>query len=178
MLLDNRANGRVAEVLASAIRRDARLSMLTNAFSIYAYAAMRQPLSRVTELRLLLPDARIEKSTDRPPTVNGLTGSSADRSLRNKLDVARLARDCAHWLDQQAQIRSVNSKVVQNFFLVANEDGSSTAIHGSSPFTTSGLGIAVSEGFDINACYESPIEVASLLEWFNGIWNDSAVVRD
>ena len=178
MLLDNKANGRVAEVLANAIRRDARLSVLANAFSIYAYAAMRQPLSRVNELRLLLPETRIEKSTEVPPTVNGLTGSPTDRSLRNKLDLARLARDCAQWLDQRAQIRSVNSKVVQNLFHVANEDGSGTAIHGSSPFTTSGLGIAVSEGFDMNACYESPAEVASLLEWFNGIWDDAAAARD
>lgn len=139
---------------------------------------MRQPLSRVTELRLLLPEAPSEKPPGEPFRVSGLTGSPADRSLRNKLDLARLARDCAQRLEQRAQVRSVSSKIGQNLFHVANEDGNNVAIHGSSAFTTSGLGIAVSEGFDMNACYESASEVASLLEWFNGIWNDGAVVRD
>jgi hypothetical protein len=149
MLLDNRANGRVADVLAKAMRND-RLSLLTNAFSVYAYNAMRQSLGRVSEVRLLVPETGSPAATAREPfRVNGLTGSAADQSLRNKLDLSRLARDCAEWLEQHAEVRAVTSKIPQNLFHVANENGNAVAIHGSSTFTTSGMGITPSEGFDI-----------------------------
>ena len=55
MLLDNKANGKVGDTLRQNIQRDARLSFITSAFSIYAFTALKTELARIGELQLLLP---------------------------------------------------------------------------------------------------------------------------
>jgi len=178
MLLDNTGSGRIGEVLAKGLGKEARLAVLTNAFSIYAYAAIRQHLLKIDHSRFLFPRLRKEILPGEAFRVDGLTGASADRPFRNRLDLASLARDCTQWLERHAEVRAAGSAIPQNLFHIANIDGSDVAIHGSSPFTTSGLGVTPPEGFDMNACYESSSETAGLLEWFDSIWRSEGAVRD
>jgi hypothetical protein len=54
-LLDNKAHGKVGEVLAEAIRNGARLSILSGAFSVYAYSLLKKRFAGVSALRFLIP---------------------------------------------------------------------------------------------------------------------------
>ena len=85
MLLDNRTQGKVGDVLSSGIRKDARLSIISSFFSIYGFAAMKRELARIAGLRLLLPlDGA---SQELPLHVPGLAGTEADRRFRNALNL-------------------------------------------------------------------------------------------
>ena len=130
MLLDNKTTGKVGDELGKSIKKDARLSMLSSLFSVYGYEALRKELSRVASVRLLLPAGVTTGSGGGLDgfRVAGLVGTEVDRRLRNSLDLTKIARECAEWLEQKAEVRAVTIPVPQNLFHVANGDGDGVAV--------------------------------------------------
>lgn len=82
MLLDNKANGRVGDVLRSHLGSGKQMSVLTSRFTAFGYDALRAELVRGVKLRLLLtePDALLPKY---------LAGTDAEASLRSQLRLDR-----------------------------------------------------------------------------------------
>lgn len=175
MLLDNRAHGKVGDALAPHLQPTSRLSVVSALFSIYGYQALARELGQVESVRLVLPAASAADGLEF--RVSALAGSAADRRLRNGLDLARIARECAQWLDQKAEVRAATSPIPQNLIHAANPNGG-FAVHGSATFTTTGLGTAPSSGFEMNTAYTTAEETNALLSWFNSIWSDSTAVHD
>ena len=180
MLLDNKGQGKVGDALAKGIQANARVSILSSLFSIYGYSALKKQLERADVLRLLIPsnDTPVASGDVKPFWVAGLTGGEADRLFRNSLNMTNLARDCSQWLQQKAEIKAVSLPVLQNLFHIENHDGSSIAIHGSSPFTSAGLGAVPSDGYEMNTCFTTPAETESLLKWFDTIWSNPEATGD
>ena len=180
MLLDNKGQGKVGDALAEGIHANAHVAILSSLFSIYGYSALKKQLERTDILRLLIPsnDIPIASGNVKPFRVAGLTGSKADRRFRNSLNMAKLARDCSQWLQQKAEIRAVSLPVLQNLFHIKNPDGSAIAVHGSSPFTSAGLGVVPSDGYEMNTCFTTPAETESLLKWFDAIWSNPEATGD
>ena len=133
-LLDNKGQGKVGDALVSNIKADARLSIISGCFSIYGYALLKEQLKQVDALRLLIPDYRSRPVSKTGSTFNvpGLTGNEVDRRFRNSLNLIEIARECADWLRQKAEIKAVTSTVPSNLFHIQNPEGDSHAIHGSS----------------------------------------------
>lgn len=179
-LLDNKGQRKVGDAINGSTENGSQLSILTSHFSIYGYSFLKNQLAQIDSLRLLFPDSAPVPSSniDKPFMVAGLAGGEADRRFRNSLNSSATARDCGQWLQQKAEIKSVSLPVLQNLFHIKNHDDSSIAIHGSSPFTSSGLGAVPSDGYEINTCFSSPDEVDSLLRWFDAIWFNSEATRD
>lgn len=169
ILLDNKAQSKVGDALAQGIQVNARLSILSALFSIYGYSILKKQLARAGILRLLIPSNDTPVNTGNEPSFRlaGLAGSKADRRFRNSLNMAKVARECAEWLKRKADVKAVSLPVPQNLFHVENPDGSATAINGSSPFTSAGLGAVPSDGYEMNTCFTTPEETASLLKWFD-----------
>jgi hypothetical protein len=180
ILLDNKAHGKVGDALAQGIQANARLSILSGHFSIYGYSMLKKQLASAGILRLLVPsnDTPVGTGNEPPFRLPGLAGSKADRRFRNSLNMAKVARECAEWLQQKADVKAVSRPVLQNLFHVENPDGSVIAIHGSSPFTSAGLGAVPSDGYEMNTCFTTPEESANLLKWFDSIWSNSEATRD
>lgn len=180
MLLDNKGQGKVGDALASGIQADAQLSILSSHFSIYGYSALKRHLGAIRALRLLISsnDKSIESKTEQKFRAAGLSGGPADRRFRNSLNMTEIARECTQWLQQKAEIRAVSLPVFQNLFHVENPDGSAMAVHGSSPFTSAGLGAVPSDGYEMNTCFTTPVETESLLKWFDAIWSNPEATGD
>ena len=178
MLLDNKAHGKVGDVLVDAIGKDAQLSILTNLFSVFGFAALQKQLNAAASLRLLLPGDLKPGQAPALFHLAGLAGDESERQFRNALDLSVVARACAECLDRKAEIRAVSSVVPQNLFHIAGASGTATAIQGSSPLTPSGLGIVPSSRFEMNTCFRTSEETAALLGWFDSLWNNAELVRD
>lgn len=176
MLLDNKTQGKVGDVLADSIQKDARLSIISGFFSIYGFAAMKKELARIGGLRLLLPLDGADQQL--PPHIPALAGTEADRRFRNTLNLTQIARECALWLGQKAEVRGITLPVPQNLFHVTNPTGDAMAIHGSSTFTSVGLGFVPSARYEMNTCFTSATETTSLLSWFESIWTNADATRD
>lgn len=162
MLLDNKSQGKVGAVISKKLSADrAELAILSSKFSIYGFAKLNKQLSKIQKLRLAIPESTNRETAD-------LIGSTADRKFRNQLNITLVARACAAWLEKKADIRGVTTPISQNLFHIKSAN-QTTAISGSSPFTSSGLGFTPAMGHEMNTCFENGNECDSLLEWFDSI---------
>lgn len=172
MLLDNKNKGKVTDALSEALEHDAYLSILSGAFSIYAFNVLKDELKRCSETRILL-----SKWLDTGPL--NMCGNIHELRLQNALDQARIAKECANWVANQAHIKALTNTnlISQNLFHV-NSDENPLAIQGSSPFTADGLGAVKSDRYDMNMATRDHEGAKELLRWFDGIWEDKSAVKD
>jgi len=178
-LLDNGSKGQVAKELRDSITDGAHLSILTRAFSICAYLELASQLERIGKLRLLLRYDNQPTNLDNGVRfrVPGLTGDEADRRFRNSLQSAHAARACAKWFSEKAEVRTIDSPILQNLFYVENASKSmSTAVSGSATFTSAGLGLAPSKGYPMNTLFDGVEELETLIKWFNSIWDERSTI--
>jgi len=180
VILDNKTKGKVGEVLRQNISKNANLSVLSRFFSIYGYSILKKELDRIASLRLLIPsDSNSTDSTaEHTFRAKNLVGTQSERRFRNTLNLTRVARDCAQWLEEKAEIRTIPAPIFHNLFHIENANSETVAIHGSSPFTSSGLGVVPSQGYEMNTCFTTPEETSALLDWFESIWtNEEATIN-
>ena len=93
--LDNKQSGRVIDELREGIRAGSRISLIAAGFSIYAYAALQEKLDTVDAFRLLLCGVGADVVQR---AAQQLVGAREEIGLRQRLDQAAIARDCAAWL--------------------------------------------------------------------------------
>ena len=103
MLLDNKNHGKVISELRANIQPSTKLSVLCGLFSIYGYATLKKELASVSEARLII--SRWDDSY-----LQTLSGQPSEMRLKNHLDQTRIAKECALWLQKQAQIKALLSK--------------------------------------------------------------------
>lgn len=173
-MLDNKSLGTVVSVLKGDIASGCTLSLVSSLFSLYAYDELKKELSKIDRFRLLVPSLNDEESFHR-----NLTGTFLDRRLRNRLDVARIARDCSEWLELKCDVRQLPSPVHQNLIHLSHVDNEEhLAIVGSSSFTTDGLGIVPSKSHHMNTCFRNSEEADSLIRWFDELWSSGETSDD
>lgn len=165
-ILDNKSLGNVVSELKGNISAGCTLSVVSALFSLYAYDELKKELSKVSKFKLLVPC-----HGDKEGFLKNLSGNHLDQRLRNRLDVTRVARECAEWLKQKCEVRELPSSVHQNLIHLSNAGSDEhLAIVGSSSFTTDGLGIVPSESHHMNTCFRSSDEAHSLIKWFDELW--------
>ena len=141
---DNHKRGVVADFLKAKIHPGSQLSVVSAYFTIYAYESLREHLDSIEHLDFLFGEPRFISSLDPEKTekkafildTNGL-------QLANRLQQKRIAHDCAEWIRQKVNIRSVRHAQLLHgkMYHIANA-GVEEAILGSSNFTVRGLGLA------------------------------------
>ncbi|WP_342599797.1 helicase-related protein [Psychrobacillus sp. FSL H8-0483] len=177
-MLDNKRNGSVGEALIPHLKRGSKVSIMSSLFSIYAFEHLKKELNSVDSVRLLLSEPAF---TNKPYSENdtkkvrlekeaALAGTPQEYYLRNNLNQAKIAKECAEWLKQKVEIRStteLNSGL--NLIISQESKGEGASIQGSSPFTAEGLGYVSSPTLFMNTYIT---ETKDYITWFNEIWND------
>ena len=172
MLLDNKNHGKVVTELKKAISAGAKLSVLSGIFSIYGYVALKKELSLLTDARLLL-----SKWDDN--TLLAVAGNLDEIRLKNRLDQAQIAKECAVWIQEDVQVKTLSGiGVTQNLFHISDRDNNAFCIQGSSSFTASGLGETKSDTLEMNLCITDAEGTKQMLQWFDSIWSDPKAARD
>jgi len=177
VLLDNKKTGKVGDKLRVNLEKGSRLSIISSLFSIYGFDALQKELRKVEGVRLLFSEPPVSADETLAPLFRGLSGDRFERRFQNKLTQTQIARECADWLYEKAEIKAVKTPQTlnQNLFHIQNNE-QATAIQGSSPFTTSGLGYSESDSYAMNMCLTDADTTRGLLEWFDSIWkNENAV---
>ena len=178
---DNHKRGVVADFLKAKIHSGSRLSVVSAYFTIYAYDALREHLDRIDHLDFLFGEPRFISSLD-PDKTDKKTFKIEDEGLQlaNRLEQKRVARDCAEWMRQKVDIRSIRHAQLLHgkMYHIANA-GVEEAILGSSNFTVRGLGLgAGNNNIELNLEVDSNRDRRDLKVWFDELWNDSALVED
>src|ERR1017187_5376743 len=178
---DNHKRGVVADFLKAKIRSGSRLSVVSAYFTIYAYDALREHLDQIDHLDFLFGEPRFIASLD-PAKTDKKTFKIEDEGLQlaNHLTQKRVARDCAEWIRQKVEIKSIRHAQLLHgkMYHIANA-GVEEAILGSSNFTVRGLGLGAGiNNIELNLEVDSNRDRRDLKTWFNELWNDPALVED
>jgi len=174
MLIDNKKTTKIGDTLKETITSGSKLSVVSGLFSIYAFDALKKEFLQTSNTRLLLTQLR---NTDIAPK---LTGDKFEVRLRNQLNQSKIAKECIQWLEEHVQVRATKTSgmVSQTLFHVENNDSSDIAIQGSSQFTSTGLGYTESDSYDMNMCVKDAENTQGLLQWFDSLWSNEAMVQD
>jgi len=178
---DNHHRGAVADFLKSKIHSGSRLSVVSAYFTIYAYDALREHLDQIEHLDFLFGEPRFISSLDPEKTEKkSFILDSNGLQLANRLEQKRVARECAEWLRQKVDIKSIRHAQLLHgkMYHIANA-GVEEAILGSSNFTVRGLGLGLgNNNIELNLEVDSNRDRRDLKAWFNELWNDPALVED
>lgn len=178
MLLDNKKNGKVGDALREHLNAGSRLSVISGLFSIYGFESLKRELKELDTFRLILAQEPSNDVEDRKTAT--LAGDEFELRFRNRLDQNRIAKECAKWLSEKADIKIAKNPRAfgQNLLLAESKDGDSIGIQGSSGFTSTGFGYSDSNRFHMNMCAKDAPSTQAMLEWFETIWNDPSAVED
>ncbi len=150
--------------LRQSLLPESSLDMASPAFSLFAFAELRQLLEKLDACRVVLPAANDSDL--------GLTGTDADRAFRNRLQVRWLARECARWIQKQVEVRGAPASLPQSILIAGKRESDlHRVITGNCAFTTEGLGITPGNQFSLIQCSEREEESALLGGWFTNLWS-------
>lgn len=135
-LLDNKGTATVHSRLEAHIENGCLLSILANAFSIFAYSSLQVSLNGAKKTRLLLPSIGAQQQGD-GYQLQALCGAPEDRQAQNALRTAAIAKTCSHWLESGVEVRSLLGPVLQNIFHISTPAGAATAgVRGTRTFVS------------------------------------------
>lgn len=178
---DNRERGRVGEdFLREHLRDGTDLSIVSAYFTIHAYEHLKEQLGAVEGLRFLFGEPSLVGVVHGDQKAKAFQLTDQGLSLTNQLEQSRLARECAAWIREKVEIRSMQ----QGGFLHGKmyhlqNDGAAAALLGSANFTAAGLGYGRHDGnVELNLVVDSDRDRKDLLDWFDQWWKDDKRTED
>ena len=179
---DNHNRGNVGEFLRGKIQSDSKLSFVSAYFTIYAHHALKEELGSIDHLRFLFGEPRFIQSLDPEKTdKKAFDIEDSQLQLKNRLEQKRIARECAEWIQEKVDIRSVKYPGFLHGKMYHMENGGvQEALLGSSNFTVGGLGLGNGHrnNIELNLEVNDNRDRKDLLAWFDEIWDDASVVAD
>ena len=189
-ILDNRSRGSVGEFLKAEIKKNAKMSIVSAYFTIFAYGELKKELNQIEELRFLFGEPTFLKNDDskelrefkieKRERENALYGAGIEIKLKNNLTQKNIAKQCADWIKEKVQIKSLKKPdfLHGKSYIIDNQDNNDTAIVGSSNFTVNGLGLKPNSNMELNLVSRNNDTVVELIKWFDEIWNNEDMVED
>ncbi len=174
MLIDNKRNNKLGDVLKSHIKTNSNVSMVTNHFTIHAYEELKKELRKIKNIRVICSASNFKND------INLLSSEQEEIKLKNSLNQTKIAKEFAQFLEHHAHIKETASAntIPFNFYHIKNEDGSDIAIQGSSNFSSTGLGYTTSKSFNMNTAMFDHESTDSFLKTFDEIWHNNTLLAD
>ena len=192
--LNNIGVERLGDALGKSIDNDAKLSIISSYFTIFAYGELKNELSKIKELRFLFSEPTfIKRMIDskeprefevaRRAREVSIGGSGLELTLRNNLNQRALARECAEWIRKKGVFKSAKMPgAIQpgGTYVVENPSGDDHAFIGAAAnFTQEGLGYERRPGtVTCVSHFENATEAVGLKMMFESVWDDPAMVEE
>ena len=187
-VLDNKKY-KVVDELKEELKKGSKLSIISAYFTIYAYAELKKELSKIDCMKFIFTEPTFVKKDKelirefyiQHNHINEkkVSGNEFELKLRNEMKQAAIAKECAKWLDEKTEIKSLkkSNPAQPRLIYIENEDDN-VSINGTVDFTSDGLGISPSNRLDSNMCMYGKEYTISFLNAFNDLWNDETAVED
>ncbi len=162
-LIQNTGTQRVIDLMRPHLKHGNRLDCVTPSLSLYAFAEIREALSALDRVQLIVPPDNEALE---------LLGTEGDRAARNRLQARWLANQCAKWIIEKVALRRASKGVPQGAAVMRGPDGApAQVILGSFAFNTSGLGMTPGNPLNLIQASETADEAAQLAQWFDYQWS-------
>ena len=186
-ILDNKQFGKVGEELKNNIDNNSRLSIISSYFTIFAYKELRKELKKIKQLRFLFTEPTFVKKDEEnvrayfieKTSEKRISGNEFEIKMRNELNQSSIAKECADWIKEKVEIKSLrkSNPAQQRLIYIENKD-EDISINGTVDFTSDGLGFSPSTRMDMNTCMYGREFTNHFLTMFNNIWEDETLVED
>ena len=164
--VSNAGTDRVLDLVRPWLKADNGLDMVSQTFSLFAFAEVLADAAKLSNARVVLPTGQAAEGDDLD-----LLGSAKDRAARNKLQGPWLARKLAAWLEQKANVRQATGGIPQGTLVLRDASGTAQqAVLGSFSFSTEGLGLTPGNPLSLIQASETPAEAQMLSQWFDAQW--------
>ena len=161
-LIHNSGTDRVIDLMRPHLKRGNQLGCVTPSFSLYAFAELREALSGLDRVQLILPPGDEELE---------FFGGEGDRVARNRLQTRWLANQCAQWISEKVDLRRALGPVPQGAAVMSKVDAKpEQVVLGSFAFSTDGLGLTPGNPMSLIQASESVDEATQLAKWFDHQW--------
>lgn len=180
-LRDNYSRGSAGNYLAGLLRQDTELSVVSAYFTIHAYRALKKKLDQIDHLRFLFGEPKFLGRLDKDlKATREYSLSEQGLKLENQLSQRKLAKECADWINEKVEIRSVRQAGLLHGKMYHVQNGEAAhALLGSSNFTVPGLGLGErGNNIELNLVVDSDRDRQDLLEWFNDWWSSDERTED
>ena len=162
-LIHNTGADRVIDLMRPHLKHGNQLGCVTPSFSLFAFAELRDALTALKRVQLVLPPGDAEL---------GFLGVEGDRAARNRLQVRWLANQCAKWIGDKVDLRRAAGPVPQGAAVIRNgQEQPEQVVLGSFAFSTDGLGLTPGNPLSLIQASESADEAAQLARWFDHQWS-------
>jgi superfamily II DNA or RNA helicase len=177
---DNRSRGSAGGFLEEKVSSGSELSVVSAYFTSFAYARLASTLDNIGKLRFMFGEPRfidsVEGESLSPPA---FSLDEDGLALTDGLRKSGAATQCANWIREKAEIRSIKRAGLMHGKLYHVHDGRRDhALVGSSNFTINGLGLSHEPNIELNLVVDSDRDRDDLLAWFNEIWSDEELTED
>lgn len=162
-LIQNTGADRVIDLIRPHLKRGNQLSCVTPSFSLFAFSELRDALSGLDRVQLILP-----------LDYDGLDllGNDGDRGVRNRLQTRWIANQCAKWVSDKVDLRRALSGIPQGTLVMRKPDATpEQVVLGAFAFSTDGLGLTPGNPLSLIQASESANEAAQLAHWFDQQWS-------
>lgn len=179
---DNGARGTVGQFLAESLEANAILSVVSAYFTIYAYDKLKDKLDRLEKVQFLFGEPRFIKSLDPEKTDKKAFKIEDDNhtiTLDNRLEQKRIAKECAKWIREKVEIKSlIKPNFLHGKMYHIERQKEDAAILGSSNFTVNGLGLGNRPNIELNQVLNDRRDINDLKDWFDDFWKEDGRYSD
>ena len=184
-MLDNKRN-KVVDEFRKGLTTGSKLSIISAYFTIYAYAELKKELDKIEKMRFIFTEPTFVDKEKKPSreyymernSELTISGNEIELRIRNEMEQSAIAKECAAWLREKAEIKSLKKEnIAQPRMLHIESTDDDISINGTVDFTTDGLGITPSNRLDSNICLYGKECTLDFLEAFNDLWEDNTTVE-
>lgn len=174
MLIDNKKNHKVGDILKDNIENNCKLSIISGYFTLYGFSYLKTELEKIDNIRLLLA------STNFKNDLNLLSSTKDELKLKNRFQQEKIAKECYEWLIKKSQIKEVKTSnlIPFNLYHINNNQDKNFVIQGSSNLSSDGLGYTNTNSFAMNTGISDFDATKDFLNIFDEIWENSTIVSD
>jgi len=172
MLIDNRGDNRVINLLSDAVSDAQQFRGLSGSLSVFGLEPLCRIVGGTPRVNIALDASAIKE-------VAALAGDEAERGARNRLDLQFVAASAASKFSTKFEIRSVKSSSLPRtniFMLTRDADG--LAIYGDAGMTASGLGLVPTTRMSFSTAEDDPEVISQLSAQFDRVWQDEHATSD
>ncbi len=160
------------DIIHNDVQVGSHLKIMTSYFTLFAYKEIKEELSKVSGVNLIINPNRYDNSSKFIETIE-------ENSLKINLDYAGIAREFADWIEDKVDIKRVKSRKIEGKMLsiASREENKDYITH--SDFNATGLGILDRAGrIHINEKVEDTDRAKGLRIAFDSIWNNTTQTED
>lgn len=180
-IIDNKKET-VWDILKNKIDQWSKISIISSYFTIFAFDKLKEELKNIDSFRFLFLEPTFTKENEekrefyiqKKDREKQIWWNDFEIKIRNELNQTNIAKECADWIKNKAQFKSITKAWYSNNWKaihLKNWDKESL-IQWTLDFTSSGLWFSNSNKLELNMCSEDKSATWELLNWFDDIWNN------